>query len=495
MSLISAPQHPWSEDEDVAAQILEDDIQFDAEDDVSDECKDFLYQMLKKDPAERLRIGLDMTSHPYFAGVYAFFLFLRAMFAHYFRSDWEAMRNRIVLPPWVPDFVKGHHFFEDWGTIEHFVPGNVPSKDDEAALPDFVYTSSGMQCNGIEDALNCASPELERNASEESLDGLIPSDPQQGCAFGHLFASAYENDLDEDEELWTFDIEDDNDIDFPMNVVEVHSPMVSTPDSHTYIMPSFHSGSSLLDLAESECLAESEALAVAQSLQPVICHAPEPIGVRAECVPETILDPITECTESNVIEDAVPELVESSTMPFATSSGSLVEPLVQFSPPVLKSQAEPIAHHTNVIAVPESTSEISRSNVIVQSPVPRLLQFATPPLTEVTVDFTRPAPFQAVLEPLAECVEPTFEPTLTEYDVPAEQIARENRAISLYKKVVSWLKKLLPWSKKREDASGLTVPSCEQMSLWESIRWKFQKMWVPKVKHNQCLQRKRTILY
>lgn len=40
-------------------------------DDVSEECKDFLYQMLEKDPVDRLRIGLDMASHPYFAGVYA----------------------------------------------------------------------------------------------------------------------------------------------------------------------------------------------------------------------------------------------------------------------------------------------------------------------------------------------------------------------------------------------------------------------------------------
>jgi hypothetical protein len=79
LTLKSATQHPWSEEEDVAAQILEDDIQFDAEDDVSDECKDFLRQMLKKDPAERLRIGMDMTSHPYFAGVYAFSIVLRSV--------------------------------------------------------------------------------------------------------------------------------------------------------------------------------------------------------------------------------------------------------------------------------------------------------------------------------------------------------------------------------------------------------------------------------
>ena len=37
------------------------------------------------------------------------------------------MRNRIVLPPRAPEFVK----FEDWGTIVHFVPG-APRKEEEA---------------------------------------------------------------------------------------------------------------------------------------------------------------------------------------------------------------------------------------------------------------------------------------------------------------------------------------------------------------------------
>ena len=394
------------------------------------------------------------------------------------------MRNRTVLPLWVPDFVKGHHFFEDWGTIEHFVPGSAPSKDDEAILPDFVYTSSGMQSNSLKDAFDCTSPDL---GNEEYLDTSAPSDSPQGIsedlAFGHLFASAYEDDLDEEEDLWTFDIEDDNNDDVPVNVVKVHSPMVvSASESYTHMLPSFHSGSSLLDLVESECFSEPEPLAIVQ-----------PVAMQAEYVPETetALEAIVECVESNaVVEHAAPDLVESShlpAIPVATSSESLFD---------LES-SESVVEHTNVIAVSESMTEIYRPDVIPQSPVPRLLQFATPPPAELIIDFTRPAPFQAVLEPLVECAEPTFEPTLTpsmDYSVPEEQIARENRAISLYKNVVSWLRKLLPWSKKREDAFGLTVPNCEDMSLWESIRWKFQKMWVPKVKHNQRLQRKRTIL-
>lgn len=406
------------------------------------------------------------------------------------------MRNRTILPPWVPDFVKGHHFFKDWGTIEHFVPGSAPSKDDEAVLPDFVYTSSHMQYNSLKDAFDCASPGL---GNEESLDSSNSIDPPQGISeysFDHLFVSAYQVDLDEEEELWTFDLEDDNDDDLSVNVVKVHSPMVSTPESHTHMLPSFHSGSSLLDLVESECLAKPEPLAIAQPSPPVIYHAPEPIAVQAEFVPETeaALEPIVECVEPNAtVKHAAPELVESSSLPatpLATSSGSLIDPMVRFCPPVLKSHAEPVIDRTNVIAVPESMVKISRPNVILQSPVPRLLQFATLPSTELTVNFARPAPFHAVLEPLVECAEPTFDPSLTpsmDYPVTEEQIAQENRAISLYKTVVAWMKRLLSWSQKSKDASGLTIPSCEDISLWESIRWKFQKMWIPKVKHDQCL--------
>jgi hypothetical protein len=80
------------------------------------------------------------------------------------------MRNRTVLPPWVPDFVKGHHFFEDWGTIKHFIPGRTPNEDEEAILPDFVYTSPNLRCNDIKDTLDCGSPNPERDTNEESLN-------------------------------------------------------------------------------------------------------------------------------------------------------------------------------------------------------------------------------------------------------------------------------------------------------------------------------------
>ena len=33
-----------------------------------------------------------------------------------------------MLPPWVLDFIKGHHFSEDWGIIEHFIPEGMRMK-------------------------------------------------------------------------------------------------------------------------------------------------------------------------------------------------------------------------------------------------------------------------------------------------------------------------------------------------------------------------------
>lgn len=349
------------------------------------------------------------------------------------------MRNRAVSPPWVPDFVKGHHFFEDWGTIEHFVPGSALSEVEEAVLPGFVYTSPHLQCNDIED---------------ESLNHSISSDPQHTFPeelFGYLFASAKEDDLDE-EELWTIDIEDDFDDSRPVNMVEVHSPIISTPESHVHMLPSFHSGSTLLDLIKSGGSTEPEL--------PAICHGPKPVAAQLEHVSETV-----EGAKSSVVE---PELVESSNfhaIPL-TSSESPTEPRIRFCPPiVLKSKTEPIVNidHTSVISTPES-----RSSIVLDSPVSRLLRFATLPNVELTVNCPRPSFFRPVIEPVFECAEPTLKPTLApSLDcIPKDQLKRESRA-------VSQSRKLLPWNKKREYASELAPPSRDDsMTLWESIRWR-----------------------
>lgn len=416
------------------------------------------------------------------------------------------MRNRTLLPPWVPDFVKGHHFFEDWGTIEHFIPGSAPSEEDEAILPDLAFTSPNLQCNAIKDALDSGSPDPELNTNEEYLKS-IPFNPQQTFsedAFGHFFASELEDDIDEEEELWTLEIDDNEDA-LPISEVKAYFSMISTPEPHIPVFPSFHSGSSLLGLVESEYPSEPELHAVVQPTQPVICHVPEPMSVQVEyCIPDSAL--------------VAPELPESSSLPAdllpSSSSECIVEPLAPLHPTLLKSKAaEPI------VIVDHTTASES---AVLESPVPRLLRFATPPSVELTVNFTRPAPFHAVLQPLVECAEPTseptfeptfeptseptfkptseptFEPSMDTDCVPEEQLQRESRAIALYNKVMTWLRKLLPWSKKRKDMSGLTLPTCDDSdstSLWETIKWKFRKILMPKVKHTQCLQRKRTILY
>ncbi|KIL57544.1 hypothetical protein M378DRAFT_16164 [Amanita muscaria Koide BX008] len=65
--------HPWSDGDEksLQLQILEDEIEFYEEDEISEECQDFIRQMLQKEPTERLRIDEDMTAHPFFAGVHA----------------------------------------------------------------------------------------------------------------------------------------------------------------------------------------------------------------------------------------------------------------------------------------------------------------------------------------------------------------------------------------------------------------------------------------
>ncbi|KAM6492574.1 hypothetical protein JOM56_012298 [Amanita muscaria] len=114
--MIWLSQHPWSDgdEENLQLQILEDEIEIYEEDGISEECQDFIRQMLQKEPTKRLRIGEDMTAHPFFAGV-----------------DWVAMRNRAVSPPWAPDFVSGHHFFPTWESLEMFEPGLLIDTDDD----------------------------------------------------------------------------------------------------------------------------------------------------------------------------------------------------------------------------------------------------------------------------------------------------------------------------------------------------------------------------
>jgi serine/threonine protein kinase len=64
--LMVTGRQPWSEEKEksIRQQILEDEVEFSPEEEVREECRDFIRQMLRKEPTERLRIGLDMVSHP-----------------------------------------------------------------------------------------------------------------------------------------------------------------------------------------------------------------------------------------------------------------------------------------------------------------------------------------------------------------------------------------------------------------------------------------------
>ncbi|KAM6492406.1 Protein kinase-like domain containing protein [Amanita muscaria] len=209
--LMVTGKHPWTDDKEktIQNQILEDDVEFSPEDNVGEECQDFIRQMLRKEPTERLRIGLDMTSHPYFAGV-----------------DWQAMKNRTVSPPWAPDFVSGHFYYEDWGMPELFEPGHEVKKDGDPLLSDFFF----------------ASPDLQK-----SIETPL-------CNF-FSFSSEDQADGDKDGNPETLDATSSCEVLSTGQVIE-YSPNVSMSDSHASMFPSFHSASSLQRLRNEGCLVD-----------------------------------------------------------------------------------------------------------------------------------------------------------------------------------------------------------------------------------------------
>ncbi|KIL54492.1 hypothetical protein M378DRAFT_18838, partial [Amanita muscaria Koide BX008] len=219
--------HPWSDGDEksLQLQILEDEIEFYEEDEISEECQDFIRQMLQKEPTERLRIGEDMTSHPFFAGV-----------------DWVAMRNRTVSPPWVPDFVSGHHFFPTWESLEMFEPG-LPVDEDEDEFKDFLFTSAELE--------QCVETPLEDFFKYSAED---------------------EDEVDDDEEPHNSDIEDQCMPDMvvcPYDRAEVCFPAVAASVSHTSLAASFHSTPSFLQFMNAERSVESILEIAAPSTQPM----------------------------------------------------------------------------------------------------------------------------------------------------------------------------------------------------------------------------------
>ena len=69
--LRNSPQYPWSDDKEksIERQVVEDDVEFQPEHEVSEECQDLVRQMMMKEPSKRIQLGRDLMTHPYFAGV------------------------------------------------------------------------------------------------------------------------------------------------------------------------------------------------------------------------------------------------------------------------------------------------------------------------------------------------------------------------------------------------------------------------------------------
>ncbi|KIL63495.1 hypothetical protein M378DRAFT_164359 [Amanita muscaria Koide BX008] len=138
--LMVTGKHPWTDDKEktIQNQILEDDVEFSPEDNVGEECQDFIRQM-----------------------------------------DWEAMKNRTVSPPWAPDFVSGHFYYEDWGMPELFEPGHEVKKDGDPLLSDFFFASPDLQ-KSIETPL-C---NFFSFSSEDQADGDKNGNPETLDATG-----------------------------------------------------------------------------------------------------------------------------------------------------------------------------------------------------------------------------------------------------------------------------------------------------------------------
>ncbi|PPQ68737.1 hypothetical protein CVT24_007564 [Panaeolus cyanescens] len=106
-------------------RVIEDSLFWAPEDDVDDEIIDFLEQMLQKDPQKRLKIGLEMPNHPYFAGV-----------------NWPLMERRMVAAPWIPG-TDASHAYEPPSEI--FALGEPYDTEDEDPYPEFEYNSEEIR--------------------------------------------------------------------------------------------------------------------------------------------------------------------------------------------------------------------------------------------------------------------------------------------------------------------------------------------------------------
>ena len=335
------------------------------------------------------------------------------MLTSFILRDWEAMRNRTVLPPWVPDFVKGHFFFDDWGTIEHPEPGCALDRDEDDILPDFAYVSPNL-LQGIPDD----SMDPEQTIPEESLSHLFKYGPGNGISV-EAFCNCEFDEADEDAHSLHSD--------------DMYSPIASTSESKASLSPSFYLASSLVNLWAPECIAGAVPDGpAAQCSQPATYTLPEPIAELTEPpFKAKLVAPEVHCPQTGVHGPVVERFLRTESKP---------ESSVQCPQSVICNTPEPITDHAA-----EHVAEHAKFNIIVERTKP--LRFATLPSVKPVVQFTRAALFQPVLEPLAECAEATIEPTFlssTNFVMPPNEDIK-SCVVSLYSKAKSWLKELLLW--------------------------------------------------
>ncbi|PFH47756.1 hypothetical protein AMATHDRAFT_50077 [Amanita thiersii Skay4041] len=495
-------RQPWTEAEGAKStelQILEDDITFLPEDDVSNDCKDFLMKMLEKEPTERLRIGLDMTSHPFFAGV-----------------DWVAMEKRDVPVPWVPDFISGHYYDEEWASIEEFQPGRALSlKESEEQFPDFHYTSPAIQkCN-----------------PDENLD---------------LFKNAYDcgddsSDFEEEDVVYQ--------VVRPLRIVKNQSPVLSTTESHASASPSesievFRSvvsapripqivpgphipapciaeivTGSLDTSGEMEDLMAEVSAAIEEFMADPVLDLIDPVSKSAiECpmpvveCPKLVVEPAIECIEPIVectkpLVEPVVEFVESNSGPFL----EYLEPILASEP-----MSDPVLEYLEPIS---ATSEASLEYIdpIIDSEPMSMPRTASESIIELTVESiatstavgnnttTNTITKSDAGYQLFESISLSSNTRLTTLKQPIKQeselLLSSSSSPSLCMRVVTWLKGLLPWPKRvnmnisAKYTAAIATAEGDPLTLWQSLKWSVRKLWMPKVKPTTKPQRRRTILF
>ncbi|KAG6889518.1 hypothetical protein C0995_000399 [Termitomyces sp. Mi166 len=134
---------------DVRREILESELEFKEDDDISITAQDFLYQMLEKCPEDRLRIT-EIEEHPFFAGV-----------------NWPLMETYSVPAPWVPASDEPNFVLQEEAV--EFVAGRP--FDDLGPYPDFDWETTSSEEFDEVDLAQAESEEIvAADKSEEEVE-------------------------------------------------------------------------------------------------------------------------------------------------------------------------------------------------------------------------------------------------------------------------------------------------------------------------------------